>query len=138
MARRWPARAGEPLADRFNAVRKYVVSGTLTDADLTWGPSTLVPGSGALPRIRDLCASEGGDLLVIGSPTLSRALLTEGLVEELILLRAPLLLGGGTTLFPADGVRRPMELVSTVTARTGTQVCVYRTAGPDTIPPPAR
>ncbi|MGV9271957.1 dihydrofolate reductase family protein [Streptomyces griseosporeus] len=131
MARRWPRLAGEPFADRMNAIPKYVVSGTLGEADLTWRPTTLVPAGGAVRRVRDLCASEGGDVLVLGSPTLARSLLAEGLVEELILTRMPVLLGGGTSLFPTDGVQRPLQLVSTVTAKTGAEVCVYRTVAED-------
>lgn len=38
----------------------------------------------------------------------------------------PVLLGGGKTIFPDDGVLRTLELVSTVASGTGTQVCVYR------------
>lgn len=39
MAGAWPGRAGDPFADWFNRVPKYVVSSTLTEADLTWGPT---------------------------------------------------------------------------------------------------
>lgn len=43
----------------------------------------------------------------------------------------PVLLGGGTTIFPADGVLRRLELVSSVTSGAGVHVCTYRpVAGP--------
>ncbi|MFF9286092.1 dihydrofolate reductase family protein [Streptomyces griseosporeus] len=131
MARVWPERAGEPLADRMNSMRKYVVSNTLGPSDLTWENTVLVPGADLVGRVRDLRATEGGDLLVLGSARLVRTLLAEGMVDELILMRMPVLLGGGKSVFPADGVKRPLELVSSVTARTGTQVCVYRAAAED-------
>ena len=42
MAAAWPERAGDPYADQINAIKKYVVSGTLTQADLTWNNTTLL------------------------------------------------------------------------------------------------
>ena len=38
----------------------------------------------------------------------------------------PILLGGGKRIFPDDGTPRPLELVKSVTASTGVQVCTYR------------
>src|SRR5207245_3138473 len=35
MAAAWPERAGDPYADRMNAIKKYVVSRTLQEGDLT-------------------------------------------------------------------------------------------------------
>ncbi|MBL1094814.1 MULTISPECIES: dihydrofolate reductase family protein [Streptomyces] len=128
MAAAWPGRAGDPFADHMNAVRKYVVTGTLGDADLTWHNTTRIPADEAVARIRDLHDADGGDLHVMGSPTLVRTLLTEGLVDELRLMIMPVLLGGGKTVFPADGGRRPLELVSTVTTGTGVHVATYRPA----------
>jgi dihydrofolate reductase len=128
MAAAWPGRAGDPFADRMNAIKKYVVSATLGDDALTWHNTTRIPGDQAVARIRALQATEGGDLLVMGSPTLVRALLQEGLVGELRLMIEPVLLGGGKSIFPADGALRPLELASTVTSGTGVQVCTYRPA----------
>ncbi|MFH8896062.1 dihydrofolate reductase family protein [Streptomyces coeruleorubidus] len=128
MAAAWPERAGDPFADRMNSLKKYVVSRTLGEADLTWNNTSLIPGDQAVARIRELREAEGGDLAMMGSPTLVRTLLTEGLVDELQLIVMPVLLGGGKTIFPDDGGKRPMELVSTTTAKTGAQVCVYRPA----------
>ncbi|MFI9203151.1 dihydrofolate reductase family protein [Streptomyces sp. NPDC053048] len=126
MAAAWPERAGDPFADRMNAIRKYVVSGTLADDELTWDNTTRIPGADAVARIRELRGAEGGDLLVMGSPTLVRTLLSEGLVDELRLMVMPVLLGGGKTIFPEDGGMRTLELVSTVTSGTGVNVCTYR------------
>ncbi|CCK29916.1 Riboflavin biosynthesis protein RibD [Streptomyces davaonensis JCM 4913] len=126
MAGAWPDRAGDPFADRMNSLKKYVVSGTLSDADPTWNNTELIPADGAVDRIRELRATEGGDLAMMGSPTLVRTLIAEGLVDELQLIVMPVLLGGGKSIFPTDGGKRPLELVSTTTAKTGAQVCVFR------------
>jgi dihydrofolate reductase len=45
MAAAWPSRAGDPFADRMNEIPKYVASRTLTQDDLTWPGSTLLPAS---------------------------------------------------------------------------------------------
>lgn len=128
MAGAWPERAGDPFADRINSIKKYVVSSTLTEADLTWHNTSLIPGADAVARVRELRAAQGGDLAMMGSPTLVRTLIQEGLVDELQLIVMPVLLGGGKSIFPADGGKRPLELVSTTSAKTGAQVCVYRPA----------
>ncbi|MET8755291.1 dihydrofolate reductase family protein [Streptomyces sp. NPDC004667] len=129
MAAAWPGRAGDPFADRMNSIPKHVVSATLTAADLTWNNTTLIPGAEALARLRELHAADGGDLLVMGSPTLARTLIAEGLVDELRLIVMPVLLGGGKSIFPTDGSRRTLELVSTATSPAGVNVCTYRPAG---------
>ncbi len=125
MAAAWPERAGDPFADRMNAIPKYVVSSTLGDDELTWNTS-LIPGDEAVGHIRELRNADGGDLLVMGSPTLARTLLREALVDELRLMIEPVLLGGGKTIFPDDGALRTLELESTVTSGTGVHVAIYR------------
>ncbi|MFJ9146805.1 dihydrofolate reductase family protein [Streptomyces sp. NPDC102270] len=128
MAAAWPQQAGDPFADRLNSLKKYVVTDTLGDSELTWNNTERIPGSEAVGRIRALRETEGGDLAMMGSPTLVRTLIGEGLVDELQLIVMPVLLGGGKSIFPEDGAKRPFELVSTVTGKTGVQVCVYRPA----------
>ncbi|WP_354644145.1 dihydrofolate reductase family protein [Kitasatospora camelliae] len=126
MAAAWPGRAGDPFADRMNAIPKYVVTTTLGDADLTWENTTRIPGDRAVERIAELRAEEGDDLLIMGSPSLGRALLHEDLVDELRLMIMPVLLGGGKRLFPEDGGLRTLELASTTISPTGVHVCTYR------------
>jgi dihydrofolate reductase len=126
MAAAWPERAGDPFADRMNVIPKYVVSSTLADDELTWDNTTRIEGDRAVDRIRALRDSDGGDLLVMGSPTLARTLLAEGLVDELRLMIEPVILGGGKTIFPEDGALHTLELVSAITSSTGVVVCTYR------------
>lgn len=128
MAGAWPERAGDPFADHMNSVDKYVVSSTLTEADLTWAPTTLVAPDKLLATVRDLRDRPGGDVHVIGSLTLARWLIENDLVDELRLMVEPILLGGGKRVFPDDGNARPFELVEATTAKTGVLVCRYRRA----------
>ena len=123
-----PERAGDPYADQMNALPKYVVSRTLTQDDLTWNNSTLVSGDNPLAEIAALRARDGGDVVVWGSVSLVRAMLVAGLVDELVVMIEPILLGGGKRIFSDDGLARPMQLANAVTTGTGVQICTYRPA----------
>ena len=125
MAAAWPSRAGDPFADRMNAMPKYVVSRALGDGELAWN-TTRIPGDEAAAHIWKLRETDGGDLVVMGSPTLVRTLLREGLVDELRLMIMPVLLGGGKTIFPDDATLRTLELTSTAISGKGVHVCTYR------------
>jgi dihydrofolate reductase len=128
MAGAWPERAGDPFADWINAVDKYVVSDTLTEDDLTWGPTTIIRGGDLITEVNALRDRPGRDLSIMGSSQLVRALLEADLVDELNLMIEPIVLGGGKSIFPADGAARPFELVSSTTAKTGVQICRYERA----------
>ena len=126
----WPERGGDPFADWINAAQKYVVSDTLSDTDLTWQPTTIIRGEELIDRVTEMRARPGGDIYVYGSLSLARTLLAAGQVDELLLMIEPITLGGGTTLFPTDGVARRFELVSATTAATGVIVGRSRPLGP--------
>jgi dihydrofolate reductase len=125
MAGAWPDRAGDPFADWINGVEKHVVSDTLTEADLTWGPTTLIRGDDLSAAVDALRARPGRDVNVMGSSQLVRSLLEADLVDELNLMIEPIALGGGKGIFPTDGTARRFELVSASTTPTGVQLCRY-------------
>lgn len=93
----------------FNDTTKYVVSGTLTDAESesTWRNSTVL-GPYDPARIAAL-RDEVGDLYVSGSGKLVRAMLVDGLVDVLHLCVFPTTRGSGSRLF-AD-TAQPINLV---------------------------
>jgi len=127
MAAAWPGRAGDPYADQMNAIEKYVASRTLTPDDLTWNTTLLSPEH-AVADIAALREEEGRDVVMWGSVSLVKALLGEGLIDQLNLMIEPIILGGGKRIFPEDGNARPLRLVDCVTTSTGVQVCTYRPA----------
>lgn len=94
----WSTRTAEddPGAPFMNETMKYVVTSTLTSAD--WRNSEIV-GRYSPQTIRALKERVDGDLYVSGSATLVRALLADGLVDELHLFVFPLALGTGQRLF---------------------------------------
>lgn len=122
MAATWPDRAGDPYADQMNAIKKYVLSSTLTQDDLDWNNTTLLSSFADIETLRD---QDGGDVVIWGSSRLVTSLLAAGLVDELNLMIEPILLGGGKRIFPEDGMARPMSLIRSSTASTGVQVCTY-------------
>jgi dihydrofolate reductase len=128
MAGAWPERAGDPFADWINAIPKYVVSNTLSESDLTWSPTTLIPGDKVVDAVQELRARPGRDINVWGSAQLVRALIGADLVDELNLMIEPIVLGGGKRIFADDGAAKKFELVSATTANTGVQVCRYQRA----------
>src|SRR3954469_7430950 len=80
MAGAWPGRAGDPFADWINAAEKHVVSSTLSESDLTWSPTTLIPGRDLIKAVPALRARPGRDVNVMGSAQLVRALVSADLV----------------------------------------------------------
>lgn len=116
------------FADWINSVQKYVVSDTLSEADLTWEPTTIIRGSDVLNEVSALRDKPGGYLSVAGSASLVRTLFAADLVDELVLMIEPIALGGGKTIYPEDGEARTFELKSVKTAKTGVLVCQYEPA----------
>src|SRR2546421_4120238 len=119
MAAAWPGRAGDPFADRMNEIAKYVVSRTLTQDDLTWTNSTLLPADDILGAVERLRNQGSGDIQVMGSASLASTLISNDLVDEYRLMIEPVVLGGGKRLFPDDGRSRALELVSHSVSGTG-------------------
>src|SRR5215204_2776629 len=82
MAAAWPERAGDEFADQMNAIPKHVASRTLSQDDLTWSNSRLLPGEDAIDAIRNLRQRDGGDIGVMGSPSLVNQLIGNNLVDD--------------------------------------------------------
>ena len=121
----WSTRTVEqdPGAPFFNDTTKYVVSGSLTEA--TWRNSEIV-GAYDPDAIRRLKDEAHGDLYVSGSGRLVRAMLADGLVDELHLFVYPLTLGSGPRLFPDGGAPAKLALAATETYDNGVVYLNYR------------
>ena len=111
LAARWPSRSGE-LADRLNAMPKYVVSSTLKDPD--WNNSTVLAGD-VRQEVSELKDELDGEIVVAGSIRLVRTLMANDLVDELRLMIYPVVLGAGERLFGETSDQRPVRLVETRT-----------------------
>jgi dihydrofolate reductase len=128
-ARAWPDMGGDEFGQRMNAIRKYVVSGTLAETDAAWGDTTIIRGDVAA-EIARLKARPGGDLLVEGSCQLVRDLAAHGLVDEYRLMVFPIILGGRLRMFP-DAVSEPetLNLTSAKVLDSGILLLTYQPAG---------
>ena len=71
---------------------------------------------------------DGGDIHVIGSPQLVRALLEDGVVDELRLMIDPVVLGGGKRIFSDDGALRSLRLIDSEVTGTGAILATYAPA----------
>jgi dihydrofolate reductase len=124
----WSTRTVEedPGAPFFNDTPKYVVSGTLTEA--TWRNSEII-GPYDPEAIRKLKDEVDGDIYVSGSGTLVRALLADGLIDELHLVVYPLTRGSGPRLFTEDAEPRKLTLGTSEAYHHGVVYLNYRTPG---------
>jgi len=73
----------------------------------------------------ELRARPGGDVNIMGSATVAQALLANDLVDELDLMIEPIVLGGGKSIYSADGEARRFRLDSVTQATTGVLCCRY-------------
>jgi dihydrofolate reductase len=115
-----------PIGIALNAAPKFVASTTLKNPD--WAGTTVLSGD-ITSAIRELKATPGGEVQLHGSGELFRWLLARDLIDEIILLTVPVILGQGQRLFPADGVDVALELVESRIDAKGVTVQVYRPAG---------
>lgn len=120
----WSTRTVEddPGAPFFNDTTKYVVSGTLTDP--TWRNSEVGPYDPE--AIRGLKGEVDGDLYVSGSIQLVRAMLADGLVDDLHLFVYPLTLGAGPRLFEDGAAPSKLELAASDAYDNGVVYLNYR------------
>jgi dihydrofolate reductase len=110
----------------LNTRPKYVASRTLTDP--RWADTTVL-SSDVAAAIAELKAKPGGELQVHGSGKLVRWLLDNQLVDEIILLVCPVVVGQGTRLFPDTGPDMALHLVDSRAFPKGITLQVYRPAG---------
>ncbi|GIF75883.1 dihydrofolate reductase family protein [Asanoa siamensis] len=122
----WADPGDNPVWTALNTKPKYVASTTLTDPK--WTDTTVLSGDLAA-AVRELKAGDSGELQVHGSGDLVRWLLANDLVDEMILLICPVVLGQGTRLFADAGPDVALELVDTRSTPSGVMMQTYRTTG---------
>jgi dihydrofolate reductase len=124
-ARYWPNQGG-PIADGLNSATKYVA--THHPDSLRWGPASGL-AEDMVAGVRAVKESAGPDLIVWGSSTLTSVLLDQGLVDELVLLIYPVLLGRGKRLLADRFSGRELAFVNSKATATGILMNTYRHVG---------
>lgn len=123
----WPNAGDFPMANSINAATKHIV--THRPDGLEWGPVKNLNGD-IIKAIRDLKSTDGPDLIVVGSSTLTSVLLDQGLADEVVLITYPVLLGRGKRLL-SDGIdARELAFVDSKTTPTGLLINTYKHIGP--------
>jgi dihydrofolate reductase len=118
--------SAHPIGVALNAAPKYVASTTLTAP--RWEGTTVLRGDLAA-AIGELKAKPGGELQVHGSGILTRWLLENALVDEMMMIVVPVILGQGARLFPESGPDLALDLVESRVDSKGVTIQVYRPAG---------
>jgi dihydrofolate reductase len=122
----WPNAGDFPMANAINAATKYIA--TNRPDSLEWGPVKDL-GKDIIAGIRELKSTDGPDLIVSGSSTLTSVLLGEGLVDEVVLITYPVLLGRGKRILSDTIDARELAFVSTKVTPTGVLLNTYRYIG---------
>jgi len=122
----WPYNQDDPIGAKFQRINKYVL--THSDAPLEWENSHKLSGEG-VEAVAELKRSEGRDLLIQGSSTLYVPLLAAGLIDRLVLMTFPVMLGSGKRIF--DGSQKPgaLKLVDHFVSKTGVVTATYEPDG---------
>jgi dihydrofolate reductase len=122
----WPYNQDDPIGSKFQRINKYVL--THSDEPLSWDKSHKLSGDAA-DAVAELKGSEGRDLLIQGSSTLYVPLLAAGLIDRLILMTFPVVLGEGKRIF--DGSQKPgsLKLVDHFVSDKGVIFAVFEPAG---------
>jgi dihydrofolate reductase len=115
-----------PAVAFLDSIPRYVVSTTLHD--VSWRGTTVLGDRDLRGQILQLKRQPGKDILVLGSPTLVRWLLRNGLLDELNLTVLPIVVGSGVRLF--EDIEMPggpvgMELGGAKTLASGVLEVTY-------------
>ncbi|WP_068077253.1 dihydrofolate reductase family protein [Novosphingobium lentum] len=119
----WPfIPTDNPISAKFATVQKYVLTGS--DTALDWHGSHCLADLDALAKVK---AADGPDLVIQGSSTLYPQLLSHGLLDRLVLMILPVVLGTGKRLF-GDGT--PAITFKPIEQRMGPRGCMIATLEP--------
>lgn len=127
-SRDWPqiTDPDDPFSEKMNGLPKYVASQSLKQA--TWAPTTILSGDVAA-QVAELKRQPGRELQIHGSSRLAQSLLAAGLIDDVRLVIAPVVVGNGRRLFPVGGAPAGLRLVSSSTTPGGLAILVYESAG---------
>jgi dihydrofolate reductase len=122
----WPNNQDQPIGATFQRINKYVL--THAEEPLTWENSSRLSGDTA-DAVRGLKQSDGRDLLIQGSSTLYPPLLAAGLIDRLVLMTFPVLIGGGKSIYDGLQSSGAFRLVESAVSDKGVVFAAYEPSG---------
>jgi dihydrofolate reductase len=122
----WPDHRDIPIGEKFQRINKYVL--THSDGPLAWDNSHRLSGDTA-EAVAALKKSEGRDLLIQGSSTLYPPLLGAGLIDRLVVMTFPVVLGEGKRIFGVASKPGTLKLVQHFVTDSGAVLATYEQAG---------
>jgi dihydrofolate reductase len=120
----WNAQGG-PYRDALNNTQKYVASSD-PSMKLDWPNSTLLQGD-VSAAVGDLKKTSDVNLVIMGSGELVASLIAAELIDEYLLMIAPVILGTGRRLFPS-GVQASLRLLDCTPTSSGVVIASYELA----------
>ena len=122
----WPYNQDNPIGARFQRINKYVL--THSNEPLSWENSHKLSGDTAV-AVEELKRSEGRDLLIQGSSTLYAPLISAGLIDRLVLMTFPVVLGEGKGIFDGSKAAGSLKLKEHSISDKGVAFLSYEPAG---------
>ena len=122
----WPNNQEHPVGEKFQRINKYVL--THSTEPLNWVNSHRLSGDTA-DAVRELKQTEGRDLLIQGSSTLYPPLLEAGLIDRLIVMVFPVVLGEGKSIFDGSQAAGSLKLTEHAVSDKGVAFLSYEPAG---------
>jgi dihydrofolate reductase len=122
----WPYNQDNPVGEKFQRIDKYVL--THSDEPLRWDNSHRISGDTA-EAVALLKQTEGRDLLIQGSSTLYPPLLSARLIDQLIVMTFPVVLGSGKRIFDGSEKGSTLKLLDHFVSDTGVIIATYEPAG---------
>lgn len=119
----WPKASSSPIADGLNNATKYVA--THRPESLNWGPVESL-GSDIVEGIRKIKSQDGPQIILWGSSTLTSKLIEHGLVDEVMLLTYPVLVGTGKKFFAEGTPAHTFELIKSKALPSGIIMSSYK------------
>ena len=122
----WPFNQDNPVGEKFQRIDKYVL--THSDEPLEWENSHRLSGD-TTEAVAELKNSDGRDLLIQGSSTLYPPLLSARLIDRLMVMTFPVLLGEGKSIFNGSEKAGTLKLVDHFVTSSGVVMTTYEPAG---------
>jgi dihydrofolate reductase len=123
----WPKAPSSPMADGINTATKYIA--TNHPESLEWGPCKAI-GPDIVEGVRRIKSQDGPDIILWGSSTLTSTMLEHGLVDEMMLIVYPVLLGTGKRFFAEGTPARSFQHIGTNAMPSGVILSSYNLAKP--------